>query len=508
MDTVTHWLLSKPLWQQLIIGLFAAAVAYDINLFIYRIFFHPLSKFPGPTLAKVTPWYRFYHNYIRGGRLTEETEKLHKKYGPVVRISPNELAFSTLEAYNAIYATRPHLNKDINFYRVFASTNGIFGRIDQPSHKVRREKLNPWFSSRAIADKVEKTILPETVEVFLARIAEFAKSKDDSLHLDRLYKCFTIDVISSYTFGKSYDSLKLEDYNPMEVQAILSSLQQMHFTEFFHFITVILFKLPLWASELLGGKVGQMIAIITRCFVNIQEFKAIPEKEQFDGPLKTLLTPSEGYPQPDPDFFLAELTFELIGAGMEETANAMFWATFYISKNPDAEAKLLEELKQAIPDDSAIVTKGIESLPYLHAIWKESLRTSYGVPGRLPRIAPPGGVTIDGVSVPGGTVVSSNSTVIHNNEDVFPNPDVFDPSRWLGPQAKSLERHLVAFGRGPRQCIGMNLAESEFKILMANLLRRYRFEVEVKGCEDGKLRSRDFLTSMPIGEAKASVYRR
>lgn len=45
---------------------------------------------------------------------------------------------------------------------------------------------------------------------------------------------------------------------------------------------------------------------------------------------------------------------------------------------------------------------------------------------------------------------------MHHNEDIFPNADKFDPSRWLDPvAARALEKHLVSFGKGARQCLGM-----------------------------------------------------
>lgn len=49
---------------------------------IYRLYFHPLSKFPGPKLAAISSGYEFYYNVIRGGMFIWEVERMHKVYGP------------------------------------------------------------------------------------------------------------------------------------------------------------------------------------------------------------------------------------------------------------------------------------------------------------------------------------------------------------------------------------------------------------------------------------------
>jgi hypothetical protein len=57
------------------------------------------------------------------------------------------------------------------------------------------------------------------------------------------------------------------------------------------------------------------------------------------------------------------------------------------------------------------------------------------------------------------TIVGMSAWMMHHNEDIFPNAEKFDPSRWLDPiAARVLEKHLVAFGKGSRQCVGMPYA--------------------------------------------------
>jgi len=84
-------------------------LAYVAGGIIYNLYFHPLAKFPGPKLNAASPLPGIYS--LLKGRLPLENKKLHDKYGSVVRVSPNELAFNSVQAWEDIYGHRPgHLN--------------------------------------------------------------------------------------------------------------------------------------------------------------------------------------------------------------------------------------------------------------------------------------------------------------------------------------------------------------------------------------------------------------
>ena len=73
-------MLSLSLFQLTVAGA-VSPVLYLFGLVIYRLWFHPLAKFPGPKLAAATLWVEFYHDVVRSGMYIWEIEKMHKKYG-------------------------------------------------------------------------------------------------------------------------------------------------------------------------------------------------------------------------------------------------------------------------------------------------------------------------------------------------------------------------------------------------------------------------------------------
>lgn len=79
----------------------ALFLAYIISTIIYRIFFHPLHKIPGPFVAKFTELWRTRKYF--GGNWHQDILDLHRQYGPVVRLSPSEVSFVDKDALVAVY---------------------------------------------------------------------------------------------------------------------------------------------------------------------------------------------------------------------------------------------------------------------------------------------------------------------------------------------------------------------------------------------------------------------
>ena len=164
----------------------------------------------------------------------------------------------------------------------------------------------------------------------------------------------------------------------------------------------------------------------------------------------------------------------LIGAGTLTTAHMLSMTTYHVLVNPPILDKLIAELEEAIPDPTTPCSlQDLEQIPYLGAVINEGLRISYGTVHRLQRVHPDTALTFQDWVIPPGTPVGMSPIDLHNDPAVFPEPRKFDPSRWTGPDKETRQRHLLNFGRGTRQCVGMNLAQAEIHMALAAIFRRF-----------------------------------
>ena len=177
---------------------------------------------------------------------------------------------------------------------------------------------------------------------------------------------------------------------------------------------------------------------------------------------------------------LADEAQMFVMAGTTTTAWTLEVIHFWLLSQPKTLRKLKDELKAAItnPDDVGHVPlPAIEALPYLTAVIKEGLRLSYGVSTRLARIDPDNPLlftdnhTGKQWQIPAGTPVGSTSVLIHHDETIFPNSKKFIPERWLDGKKPGLEKYLVSFGAGSRQCLGITLAYAELYLGLAAIWR-------------------------------------
>lgn len=161
-------------------------------------------------------------------------------------------------------------------------------------------------------------------------------------------------------------------------------------------------------------------------------------------------------------------------------------AAFFLLSQPDTLRKLKAELEQALQDPATPVSiAALEQLPYLTGCIQESLRLSYGASTRLPRIAPDETLVFnDGKKdwlIPPGTPVGMTSYIVHHDESIFPDSFKFVPERWV--ENPRLDKYMVSFTKGSRQCIGINLAYAELYLVLAKIFRVYGSR-EVRGKDD------------------------
>lgn len=170
---------------------------------------------------------------------------------------------------------------------------------------------------------------------------------------------------------------------------------------------------------------------------------------------------------------LAEEAVLLVGAGTHTTSWALSVATFHLVSQPNTLRKLKAELEAAIPNPSVSTPlPALEVLPYLTAVIKEGLRLSFGNTSRIPRVALDQPIKYGDFEIAPGTPVSMTIPIVHLDERIFPDAKAFHPERWIEDKTGHLDKYLVTFCKGPRMCLGLNLAWAELYIGLSTIFRR------------------------------------
>lgn len=162
--------------------------------------------------------------------------------------------------------------------------------------------------------------------------------------------------------------------------------------------------------------------------------------------------------------------YDQLTAGFETSAVGLTYLFWQLSRHQEVQDKLREELLTLSPPISYPKTadlppaKSIDNLPLLEAIVTETLRLHAPIPGIQPRVTPSPSCTLAGYAdIPPNTRVNAQGYSLHRNPEVFPEPETWQPKRWL--EAENLPANLEekrrwfwAFGSGGRMCVGSNLA--------------------------------------------------
>lgn len=176
----------------------------------------------------------------------------------------------------------------------------------------------------------------------------------------------------------------------------------------------------------------------------------------------------------------------LMLAGGDRVASNLMVGFSHVLDQPETLRRLGEEIGGVSPVlDEHPTFETLEVLLVLTASIKESMRVAPGVPSPLLRVVPARSAVIDGQTNPGGSVIGMSTVMVHTSKDIFKNADVFDVNRWMGSDAARLDQWLVTFSKGPRSCLGINLAYCEMYTAMATLIRS--FETEPYGTKAANL---------------------
>ncbi|KAM0716121.1 hypothetical protein Q7P37_008635 [Cladosporium fusiforme] len=442
----------------------------------YRIWLHPLSRFPGPRQAAISN--AWLYKLSRTGRQEEEFEKLHHAYGTnALRIGPNELHISDVSLYHRIYSQRTQYHKQENLYEGFGTPDALFAQVDVALHKKRRQQLSPFFARAGIL-RLEPTIREHTFKL-RAKITILIR-QGKPIFANNAFRCVAGDIVSHFAFAKSREMVDSSDERFVAdwLEALDGAAKILWDSIYSPFTRRIGNFLPKAITSRLSKSLGRIFALADQAAESVRAHKASPS--QHDSPVIFDSLPDLSEKQ------LIEEAVDLLVAGSDTTALTLTFGVWHISSDPFVKSNLVAALENGLSNTGAEFPTLIqlESIPYLVACVKESLRIAMPVPGRLPRVIPAkpsDPLVVDGMMVPPGTTVGMSAYTMHSSEQLWgKDARAFNPDRWIGEAGKGLDANLVSFSKGARSCVAQNLAFAELLTIIAMLFRDFTVEIDPK----------------------------
>ncbi|KAF1962999.1 cytochrome P450 [Byssothecium circinans] len=487
-------------------------IAYTIYIAVRRLYFSPLSGFPGPKIAAVTYWYEFYYDFWRGGKYIFEIEKMHQRYGPIVRLNPDELSIHDAEFYNKLYVTQStrRTNAHDLFCKGIDFDESHLLTKDHNLHRRRRKPLEPFFSRMGVA-KLQNTIAD--VALHLERRLEDFAGMGKVVRLDHAFAAFSGDIIRRICLDtkESGEDRFLDDpaFAPEWYDVIHMIVRSIPLFTGFPIIVRIVNYIPesvlLWAFP--RGQMFNKFKMVARQHIRKVLQGEIDHSKPGTAHISVFRHVADSdMPEADrSELRLAREAQVLLGGGTASTARTVGFASYYILSNPDMHARLQHELKDTMADwPQRIPTwSELEKLPFLQAILKESLRLSYGVMHRLPRVSPDVPIQYGQYTIPIGVPVGMSAYLMHSDPSVYPEPRKFIPERWMKDVTPEMQKSYVPFSRGSRNCLGMNLAMAEMSLMLAVLYRPGAPRLELfETDESDVVQAHDFLIPLPKLDTK------
>lgn len=328
--------------------------------------------------------------------------------------------------------------------------------------KKQRELLRPSFEMTRI-NKVFN-LMSEAVADMMDRFSKYPNHA--VIEVDEAMTFITADVIFRTIMSSKLDEEKgkkiLNAFVTFQEQSVHTAMRRM-------------FRFPKWLSYVLGdrkrAKAGDVIRQVLSDIIKPRYDMA--DNAEFEDILGSLLLVVDA--DTNKRFSFEEILDQvamLFLAGHETTASSLTWTLYLLSLYPKEQEKAYEEIIQIL-QGGAIEISHLRQFKYLTNIFKESLRL-YPPVGFFAREAKKDTQVRDKLIKKGSGVVIA-PWLIHRHEEFWTNPHGFNPSRFEGEYKKDA---YLPFGVGERICIGQGFAMQEAILILANILKTYKLELE------------------------------
>ncbi|KAI0298930.1 high nitrogen upregulated cytochrome P450 monooxygenase 2 [Russula brevipes] len=468
---VVPLLLSVPISYSWAIPLPYSAVPLAFTVYVtsliffaltYRLSpFHPLAKFPGPVIAKLS----------KGGDPHRYYKQLHDRYGDVVRIGPNELSIRDPSLIHLVLG-QGGLPKGPR-WDGRPGSRSLIAQRDPIKHMRQRKPWNRAFSSAALKDY--EVIVAKRARQLIGCLDDLARgsSRKEGTVLDigAWMNYFTTDFLGDMAFGGGFELMKAGSDKDGVWPLFKAGLHIIAITSHISYIIPLLIAAT--------GRNGT--------FQRVQDFsrESVFKRLKIGANRKDLFYHLSGEELPEAERpsvnDVAQDGSLVIIAGSDTTSSVLTAAVYYLLLNPAAYERLQEEVDSAFPSgEEPLDTLKLSHMEWLNGCINEALRLQPPVPSGSQRsLAKGAGAKALGkLVIPEQTQLSLHTYSIHRDARYFHTPEAFIPERWFSKGAPAGEHNTAAFipfSYGPTICAGKNLALVEMRMVLCWVLRRFRF---------------------------------
>ncbi|KAF2235167.1 benzoate 4-monooxygenase cytochrome P450 [Viridothelium virens] len=441
-----------------------------VSLLYQRLYYHPLAKYPGPFLAKLTDLYAAYYAYT--GDLHIKMKEAHDQYGDYVRFGPAKILCNTNTSLHVIYKSK-HVKKSAG-YLVSQRSRGawnLFNAVDKTIHARKKRVMRQAFTTESLR-RFEPVWLKQ-IQVFVDLLtpssrrdaqSEWTAPKDVASYVEHM----AIDMMGTVGFGHE---LCLQSHpNNRYMPHVIAKIQKWTSTHVQSpSLAWLCLDMIFYPQQIYYGKrLLEQVRIFVEERTNAQE-----AKNDIFSFLVDAVDPETGE-----HFSITELWSEaklLTIATGETVAAALTAVLFYLSRNSDSYDRVVNEIRTAFKEARDIRLGGtMDSCTFLHACIKESMRMSPPTGSAPWREVEVDNLLIDGHEIPKGCNVATSIYAIHHKEEYFPDSYSFRPERWLQEdpalESEAAKSAFRPFSLGSRVCIGQGLAMAEIADVLALLL--------------------------------------
>ncbi|KAB8067048.1 cytochrome P450 [Aspergillus leporis] len=428
---------------------------------LWTVYNDPISSVPGPWLSRWTGAVAEYH-WVMGKR-PKYVHSLHKKYGSIVRVAPDEIDICDINVVHDMYKSGSGFLKSAWYDKLTINgVKNIFSVRDPKAHSTRRRLLSSPMSDASL--QAMQPTIDANIQLAIQQMRHEMKSRG-SIDIFKWWYFMSTDLIGQLTFGHTFQLLERGQKN--QLAADLETLPRLGmigsaFPMLLQLASIL--PLPYFRDAM---KAGQRIAEYAD--QSLLAYKTSVARDATN-PKPTLFT-NLFHAGSDKlsDIDLGSEAQGYIVGGSDNTAITLTYLVWAVCRDAEIKNGLLLELNtlpEIFGDDE------LKKLPFLNTVVQETLRLYATNPSSRPRNPPGPGANLCGHWIPSGVTVSTQAYSLHRDPHIFPHPERFDPWRWAST-TKEMTRAFMPFGGGSRICLGLHLALREIRLGAAHFFRSF-----------------------------------